>query len=46
VLQRLQRTQATIQGKSTCPECQSMVVVREGVQPRCTFCGAEFDAPT
>jgi len=44
VLDRLNRTQATVQGKVTCPGCQSMVERREGIQPRCSFCGLEFNA--
>jgi hypothetical protein len=44
VLERLGRTGATVQGKTPCPKCQSMVEVREGIQPKCSFCGAQFDA--
>lgn len=45
VLDRLNRTQATVQGKVVCPGCQSMVERREGIQPRCSFCGLEFKVP-
>ena len=43
VLERLRRTQATVEGTMACPSCKSMVEVRTGVTPRCGFCGAEFD---
>jgi hypothetical protein len=46
VMERLKRTGATVQGTLPCPECQSMVEMREGIQPKCSFCGAQFDAPT
>jgi hypothetical protein len=46
VLDRLNRTQATVQGKVACPGCQSMVELRAGIHPRCSFCGMEFKAPT
>ena len=45
-LERLQRTAAKVEGKAKCPECASMVEIRENLKPRCSFCGAEFDAPT
>jgi len=44
VLDRLNRTQASVIGKTPCPSCQSMVVLRENVNPRCSFCGHEFEA--
>jgi hypothetical protein len=46
VMERLARMGATVQGRAPCPECQSMVEMREGIQPKCSFCGAQFDAPT
>jgi hypothetical protein len=46
VEERLARMGATVQGRAPCPECQSMVEIREGIQPKCSFCGAQFDAPT
>ena len=45
VLERLRRTQATIEGTIECPACQSMVELRTGIDPRCNFCGHEFTAP-
>ena len=45
VLERLRRTQATVQGKTACPSCNSMVEIRAGIDPKCLFCGAEFKAP-
>jgi len=44
VLDRLNRTHATVTGKAPCPKCQSMVIIRENVSPRCSFCGHEFEA--
>ena len=44
VLDRLNRTQAPVTGKTPCPKCQSMVMLRENVSPRCSFCGHEFEA--
>ena len=46
VMERLTRMGATVQGRTPCPECQSMVEIRAGIQPKCSFCGAQFDAPT
>ena len=43
VLEKLRRTQATVEGTQACPSCNSMVEIRTGVTPRCGFCGAEFD---
>ncbi len=45
VLERLRRTQATIEGKTECPSCKSMVELRAGIDPRCNFCGHEFTVP-
>ena len=45
VLEKLRRTQATVEGRVKCPSCQSMVEIRSGVSPKCMFCGAEFEHP-